>query len=91
MRDEERQFARARRLLRREAQHGQPIFVGQLVLLETERMLRSGYGLSKADILGAFSALFTDIAGKGHGVESGPAHCGIREQRIDLVGFSAHR
>jgi hypothetical protein len=30
-------------------------------------------------------ALFTDVAGKGHRVQAGSAHRGIREQRIDLV------
>lgn len=57
VRDEERQFARAQRLLRREAERGEPVFVSQLVLLETEWVLRSRYGLSKAEILGAFSGL----------------------------------
>ena len=57
VRDEERQFARAQRLLRREAERGAPVFVSQLVLLETEWVLRSRYGLSKAEILGAFSGL----------------------------------
>ena len=57
VRDEERQFARAQRLLRREAERGEPVFVSQLVLLETEWVLRSRYGLSKAEILGTFSGL----------------------------------
>src|SRR5215831_4217208 len=57
VRDEERQFARAQRLLRREAERGEPVFVSHLVLLETEWVLRSRYGLSKAQILGAFCGL----------------------------------
>jgi predicted nucleic-acid-binding protein len=57
VRDEERQFARAQRLLRREAERGEPVFVSHLVLLETEWVLRSRYGLSKAQILGVFSGL----------------------------------
>ena len=57
VRDEERQFARTQRLLRREAERGEPVFVSQLVLLETEWVLRSRYGLSKAEILGTFSGL----------------------------------
>ena len=57
VRDEERQFARAQRLLRREAEHGEPVFVSQLVLLETEWVLRSRYGLSKGEILATFSGL----------------------------------
>ena len=52
VRDEERQFGRAQRLLRREAERGQPVFVSHLVLLETEWVLRSRYGLSQAEILG---------------------------------------
>jgi predicted nucleic-acid-binding protein len=55
VRDEERPFARAQRLLRREAERSEPVFVSQLVLLETEWVLRSRYGLSKAEVLGAFS------------------------------------
>ena len=57
VRDEERQFARAQRLLRREVERGGPVFVSHLVLLETEWVLRSRYELSKAEILGAFSGL----------------------------------
>jgi len=57
VRDEQRQFARAQRLLRREAERGEPVFVSHLVLLETEWVLRSRYGLSKAAILRAFSGL----------------------------------
>jgi predicted nucleic-acid-binding protein len=53
---DERQFARAQRL-RREAERGEPVFISQAVLLETEWVLRSRYGLSKAQILGAFSGL----------------------------------
>jgi predicted nucleic-acid-binding protein len=57
VRDDERQFARAQRLLRREAARGEPVLVSHLVLLETECVLRSRYGLSKAEILGALSGL----------------------------------
>ncbi len=57
VRDEERQFARAQRLLRREAERGEPVFVSHLVLLETEWLLRSSYGLSKAEIVAALSGL----------------------------------
>jgi len=41
----------------REAQAGTPILVSHLVLLDTERVLRSRYELSKADICGVFSDL----------------------------------
>jgi predicted nucleic-acid-binding protein len=36
VRDDEEQFERAQRLIRREAHAGTPVFVGHLVLLETE-------------------------------------------------------
>ena len=62
VRDDERQFARAQRLVRRKAERGEPVFVSQLVLLETERVLRSRYGLSKAEILGAFSGLLESVS-----------------------------
>jgi predicted nucleic-acid-binding protein len=61
VRDEERQFVRAQKLLRSEAERGEPVFVSQLVLLETEWVLRSRYGLSKAAILGTFSGLLDSI------------------------------
>ncbi len=57
VRDDETQFEKARKLIRRETAAGRPVFVGLLVLLETEWILRSRYGLSKAEILGAFSGL----------------------------------
>lgn len=57
VRDDERQFARARRLLRRQSGKVEPVLVNLLVLLETEWVLRSRYGLSKSEILGAFSGL----------------------------------
>lgn len=57
VRDDETQFEKARKLIRRETAAGRPVFVGLLVLLETEWVLRSRYGLSKAEILGAFGSL----------------------------------
>lgn len=59
VRDDEEQFERAQRLIRREAQAGVPVLVSHLVLLETEWVLRSRYKLSKAEILGAFSDLMS--------------------------------
>jgi predicted nucleic-acid-binding protein len=44
-------------LIQREAGNGEPVLISLLVLLEVEWVLRSRYGLSKADILAAFSAL----------------------------------
>lgn len=61
VRDDETQFERARRLLRREANSGEPVLVSLLVLLETEWVLRSRYDLGKADILGAFSGLLDSV------------------------------
>lgn len=61
VRDDEEQFERARRLIRREAQSGEPVGISLLVLLETEWVLRSRYKLSKAEILGAFSQLLSTL------------------------------
>ena len=59
VRDDEEQFERARKLIRREAQAGEPVCIGLLVLLETEWVLRSRYKLTKGEILGAFSELLS--------------------------------
>lgn len=55
--DDAEQFARARRLIKREVGQTEPVLVSLLVLLETEWVLRSRYALPKADILGVFSSL----------------------------------
>jgi len=55
--DELRQFDRARRLIQREAERGEPILISLLVLLETEWVLRSRYTLTKDEIAKAFSGL----------------------------------
>ena len=57
VRDDENQFEKARRLIRREIAAGRRIFVNQLVLLETEWVLRSRYGLHKIEIIEALSGL----------------------------------
>ncbi len=57
VRDDETQFEKARKLIRRETAAGRPVFISLLVLLETEWVLRSRYGLTKPEILGAFSSL----------------------------------
>ena len=57
VRDDETQFEKARRLIRREVAAGRRVFVSQLVLLETEWVLRSRYGLQKTEIIAAVSAL----------------------------------
>jgi len=57
VRDDARQFERARRLIRREADRGEPVLISLLVLLETEWVLRSRYTLSKEEIADKVSAL----------------------------------
>jgi predicted nucleic-acid-binding protein len=61
VRDDQQQFEKARRLIKREADKGEPVLVGLLVLLETEWVLRSRYELSKPEIVHAFSTLL-DVA-----------------------------
>ena len=61
VRDDEEQFERGRKLIRRQAQDGQPVRIGLLVLLETERVLRSRYKLKKDEILSAFSDLLSAV------------------------------
>jgi len=63
VRDDEAQFAKARRLIRREVAAGRPVFVSLLVLLETEWVLRSRYDLQKSEIIGTLSGLLdaTDV------------------------------
>ena len=57
VRDDQPQYAKARRLIDREAAKGEPVLVSLVVLLETEWALRSRYHLPKSDIVAAFSAL----------------------------------
>ena len=57
VRDDEAQFEKARRLIRREVAAGRRVFLSQLVLLETEWVLRCRYGLQKTEIIDAISAL----------------------------------
>ena len=63
VRDDEAQFERARKLIKREVAAGRRVFVSQLVLLETEWVLRSRYGLPKDLIIEAVSGLLgaTDV------------------------------
>jgi len=61
VRDDEAQYEQARRLIRRELQAGQPVFVSQLVLLETEWVLRSRYSLDKEAISSVISGLLDAI------------------------------
>ena len=57
VRDDETQFEKARRLIRRAVAAGRRVFVSQLVLLETEWVLRSRYGLQKIEIIEVVSGL----------------------------------
>lgn len=61
VRDDQPQFEKARRLIKRESGRGKPVLISLLVLLETEWVLRSRYELPKAEIFAAFSALL-DVA-----------------------------
>jgi len=57
VRDDEAQFERARKLIKREVAAGRRVFVNQLVLMETEWVLRSRYVVPKSQIIAAISAL----------------------------------
>jgi predicted nucleic-acid-binding protein len=57
VRDDETQFEKAKRLIKREASLGKRALVNQLVLMETEWVLRSRYAVSKKDIIESFSKL----------------------------------
>ncbi len=63
VRDDEVQFEKARKLIKREVAAGRRVFVSQLGLLETEWVLRSRYGLPKNVIVDAISGLLgaTDV------------------------------
>ncbi len=57
VRDDQNQFEKARKLLKREVSNGRRVFINQLVLLETEWVLRSRYGLAKTLMLDTISRL----------------------------------
>lgn len=63
VRDDEAQFERARKLIKREVAAGRRVFVNQLVLMETEWVLRSWYAIPKNQIIEAISGLLdaTDV------------------------------
>jgi predicted nucleic-acid-binding protein len=56
-RDDQPQYEKARRLIDRGMNKGEPLLVSLLVLLETGWVLRSRYELVKSEIVAAFSAL----------------------------------
>lgn len=55
--DDEAQFEKARKLIKREVSAGGRVFVNQLVLMETEWVLRSRYSVPKNQIIEAISGL----------------------------------
>jgi predicted nucleic-acid-binding protein len=57
VRDDQTQFEKARKLLKREVSSSRRVFINQLVLLETEWVLRSRYGLAKTQMLETISGL----------------------------------
>ena len=57
VRDDEAQFEKARKLIKREVAAGSTVLVNQLVLLETEWVLRSRFSLAKNLIIQAISGL----------------------------------
>lgn len=57
VRDDEAQFERARRLIKHEVGIQEKVLISLLVLLETEWVLRSRYGLQKMQIMDAISGL----------------------------------
>lgn len=63
IRDDETQFEKARKLIKREVTAGRRVFINQLVLMETEWVLRSRYAVPKNQVIEAFSGLLnsTDV------------------------------
>lgn len=63
VRDDEAQFDKARKLIKREVAAGRRVLVSQLVLLEAEWVLRSRYGLPKQQIVEVVSGMLdaTDV------------------------------
>jgi len=57
VRDDAEQFLRARRLIEGTGDEPEQILVSLNVLMETEWVLRTRYGFSKEEILGAISAM----------------------------------
>lgn len=57
VRDDEVQFERSRRLIRREVGAGERVVISLVVLMETEWVLRSRYALRKDEVIEALSGL----------------------------------
>jgi predicted nucleic-acid-binding protein len=61
VRDDETQFEKARKLIKREVAAGRRVLVNQLVLMESEWVLRSRYAVPKNQIIAAISGLLDAI------------------------------
>lgn len=63
VRDDDTQFEKARKLIKREVTAGRRVFINQLVLMETEWVLRNRYAVPKNQIIEAISGLLkvTDV------------------------------
>ena len=63
VRDDDVQFEKVRKLIKREIAAGRRVFINQLVLMETEWVLRSRYVVPKTQIIEAISGLLnaTDV------------------------------
>ena len=59
--DDEGQFEKARKLIKREVAAGRKVFINQLVLMETEWVLRSRYAVPKSQIIETLSGLLEAI------------------------------
>ncbi len=57
VRDDEAQFERARKLIKREVSAGRRVFVNHVVIMETEWVLRSRYAIPKTQVVEALSGL----------------------------------
>jgi predicted nucleic-acid-binding protein len=57
VRDDEKQYAAAKRLVQQAGSAGEPILIVLMAILETEWVLRSHYKLDKASIAQAFMQL----------------------------------
>lgn len=59
--DDELQFEKVRKLIKREVAAGRKVYINHLVLMETEWVLRSRYTVSKDQIIAAISGLLEAI------------------------------
>jgi predicted nucleic-acid-binding protein len=59
--DDEAQLEQAKALIKRESRNGQRIMISELVLLETEWVLRSRYEFTKKEIIGTLSGLLESV------------------------------